>query len=295
MNLKRIHFHLHTFCRYFLATMILSYAFAKIIGTQFTSQPSIYDQPIGSLSGFNLTWFYYGYSFWYGVFIAASQIASALLLFFRKTTRLGVMLFLTFMVNIVLLDFAYDIEGAKGMATVLVLMAFFIFFSEYPLFIKYFFTEPPLFQNQDRPYWMNKIKLAKWIYIPLAFIGIYFGLSTLKAKYMAPNQFYGTWQNEDTNANLKYFNFEFSNTFKINGNHNIDKIAKGKYSFTEDMITLHTFAKGYQDNLKNSKTDDIMNTDSTKMTTFIQGKYRLNGNQLIIQNDSISLELIKVR
>ena len=76
MNWKKVHFYLHTFCRYFLATMILSYAFAKILGTQFTTQPSTYDQPVGSLSGFNLTWYYYGYSFSYGVFIAISQITS---------------------------------------------------------------------------------------------------------------------------------------------------------------------------------------------------------------------------
>ena len=50
MNWKRVHFYLHTFYRYFLATMILSYAFAKILGTRFTSQPSTYDKPISSLS-----------------------------------------------------------------------------------------------------------------------------------------------------------------------------------------------------------------------------------------------------
>ena len=130
MNWKKVHFYLHTFCRYFLATMILSYAFAKILGTQFTTQPSTYDQPVGSLSGFNLTWYYYGYSFSYGVFIAISQITSSLLLFFRKTTRVGVVLFLSFMVNILLVDYAYDIQGAKGMATIMTIMALFIFLSE---------------------------------------------------------------------------------------------------------------------------------------------------------------------
>jgi len=63
MNWRKIHFYLHTFCRYFLATIIISYAFAKILGTQFTSQPSTYDKPVGLLSGFELTWYYYGYSF----------------------------------------------------------------------------------------------------------------------------------------------------------------------------------------------------------------------------------------
>ena len=154
MNWKRIHFYLHTSCRYFLATMILSYAFAKILGTQFTSQPSTYDKPISSLNRFNLTWNYYGYSFWYGIFIAISQIASSFLLLFRKTTRIGIVLFLSFMVNILLVDYACDIQGAKGMATIMTIMALSIFFSEYQLFIKYFFEEPPLFQDFESPNWV---------------------------------------------------------------------------------------------------------------------------------------------
>lgn len=172
--------------------MILSYASAKILGTQFTTQPSTYDKPVGLLSGFELTWYYYGYSFWYGLFIALSQIASAILLFFRRTTRLGILLFLSFMINILLVDFAYDIDGAKGMAVVLTIMALFVFFSEFPLFYKYFLEEPPLFQDKDRPSWVNKFSKVKWVYIPLVFVGFYLLLSILKEKYMGQNQFYGT-------------------------------------------------------------------------------------------------------
>ncbi|MFM9989761.1 hypothetical protein [Flavobacterium sp.] len=295
MNWKRVHFYLHTFCRYFLATMILSYAFAKILGTQFTSQPSTYDQPISSLSGFNLTWYYYGYSFWYGIFIAISQIASSLLLLFRKTTRIGIVLFLSFMVNILLVDYAYDIQGAKGMATTMTIMALFIFFSEYQLFIKYFLEEPPLFQDFESPNWINKSRKAKWIYIPIIFIGLFFGLSTLKSKFMTKNQFYGTWQNTDTNSKFKNFNFEFANTFKINGVHNIDKIANGQYSFANDTLTLKTYTKEYEAFLNNDKTNAILSPDTTKMVTLIKGKYHFNKNVLTIQIDANKIELKKVR
>lgn len=295
MNWKRVHFYLHTFCRYFLATMILSYAFAKILGTQFTSQPSTYDQPISSLSGFNLTWYYYGYSFWYGIFIAISQIASSLLLLFRRTTRIGIVLFLSFMVNILLVDYAYDIQGAKGMATIMTIMALFIFFSEYQLFIKYFLEEPPLFQDFESPNWINKSRKAKWIYIPIIFIGLFFGLSTLKSKFMTKNQFYGTWQNTDTNSKFKNFNFEFANTFKINGVHNIDKIANGQYSFANDTLTLKTYTKEYEAFLNNDKTNAILSPDTTKMVTLIKGKYHFNKNVLTIQIDANKIELKKVR
>ena len=56
------------------------------------------------------------------------------------------------MVNILLVDYACDIQGAKGMATI---MALSIFFSEYQLFIKYFVEEPPLFQDFESPNWVT--------------------------------------------------------------------------------------------------------------------------------------------
>ncbi len=42
------------------------------------------------------------------------------------------------MVNILLMDFAYDIDGAKGMAVVLTILAIFVFFSDYKELIKYY-------------------------------------------------------------------------------------------------------------------------------------------------------------
>ena len=113
MNREKMHLILHTVARYFLASIILMYAVAKILGTQFSSSPSVWDKSVGELSGFELTWFYFGYSFWYGVFIATSQILAASLLFFRRTTRLGITLYLSIMVNILVIDFTYDIRGAK--------------------------------------------------------------------------------------------------------------------------------------------------------------------------------------
>ena len=295
MNWKKAHFYLHTFCRYFLATMILSYAFAKILGTQFTIQPSTYDQPIGSLSGFNLTWHYYGYSFWYGVVIAISQITSSLLLFFRKTTRIGIVLFLSFMVNILLVDYAYDIHGAKGMATIMTIMGFFIFFSEYPLFIKYFLSEPPLFQDEERPNWFKKFSKIKWIYIPLVFVGLFVGLSMLKSKFMGKNEFYGTWTNTDTTAKFKNFNFEAANTFKINGVYNLDQIENGTYAFTKDKISFKTPTKEYREFLEKDKTNAILNPDSTKMITLIEGKYILTEKELIIEDGTSKIILKRKR
>ncbi len=167
-----------------MATMILSYAFAKILGTQFISQPSIYDRPIGQLSGFELTWFYYGYSYWYGLFIAGSQIIASLLLFFKKTTRIGAVVFLAIIGNIVAVDFAYNIDGAKGMAVLLTVMALFILLSDFQAFFKFFIEKEPLFTQNEQPRWISKIHKLKFIYIPIVFVGFFILLSTLKREFM---------------------------------------------------------------------------------------------------------------
>ncbi|MGV0754911.1 hypothetical protein [Empedobacter brevis] len=262
INWKKIHYFTYTFCRYFLATMIISYAFAKIFETQFISQPSVYDKPIGNLSGFELTWFYYGYSYWYGLIIASTQIISSLLLFFRQTTRIGIIIFLTFMINILLMDFAYDIDGAKGMAVVLTIMALFVFFSDYNELIKYFIKTPPLFEK-ERTIKINKISKLKFIYIPLVFIGLFVLITTLKDKFLSQNQFFGAWENVENNERIY---FESANTFQKVNNSTFKPINSGTYTFEKDSIYL----KGTQEE---NRTPEII----------LKGKFNINNNELKIE------------
>ena len=296
MKLKTLHFYAHTFCRYFIATVILSYAFGKILGTQFVTQPSTYDKPIGLLNGFELTWYYYGYSFWYGIAIALSQIISAILLFFRKTTRIGVVLFLSFMINILMLNFAYSIDGAKIMASLLCVMALFIFFSEYSLFFKYFIEQPPFFSNEERPKWVKKFSSVKWIYIPLLSIGLIILLSYLKDKYMGNNQFYGTWQNNDNFSGFDRLSFEAANSFSINNKCSNTKINEGMYTFTKDSIFLKSFTKDYKKKMKQYKINPFSKVDSNKKIIILKGKYTISKNLLDIQiegNKKVSFKRIR--
>lgn len=287
MNWKKVHFYLYTFCRYFLATFIISYAFAKILGTQFTSQPSVYDRPVGSLSGFQLTWYYYGYSYWYGLVIAVTQIISALLLFFRKTTRLGVILYLTFMVNITMVDFAYGIDEAKGMALILTLMALFVLLSDYKVFYKYFITEPELFAEDERPNWLKKAKIVKFIYIPLVFIGIFFLLSAMKKTYMGMNEFYGSWENT---ANGDRLHFEAGNSFQIMKKNEVKRLSSGIYNFSKDSLKLQI--------VSDSAIFSNANNNSSKKSKpvyYLKGKYKLADQSLNITSDETVLNFKRIR
>jgi len=108
--------------RYWLAVEICNYGFAKILETQFAHVYFRADSLVGSLSGYDLTWNYFGYSYALAVIIALFQIGGSILLLFRRTTLLGTVVLLPVLVNVVLIDVFYGIaEGALMNAVVFTL------------------------------------------------------------------------------------------------------------------------------------------------------------------------------
>ncbi|HEY4676870.1 MAG TPA: hypothetical protein VIJ01_06905 [Candidatus Angelobacter sp.] len=55
--------------RYLSAFLLLMYGSSKLLGRQFTLPPEIALRPVGSLSGYQLAWFYYSYSHTYAVIL----------------------------------------------------------------------------------------------------------------------------------------------------------------------------------------------------------------------------------
>lgn len=98
--------------RYLAAFILFYYGFAKVNGAQFTILDSELDRPMGEVSGFWLTWYYFGYSHLYGGFVALAQIAGACLLLFRKTTLLGACLLVPVVANIILIDIGFGIDAS---------------------------------------------------------------------------------------------------------------------------------------------------------------------------------------
>ncbi|WP_430401215.1 hypothetical protein [Flavobacterium sp.] len=288
--MKKYYPVLHTIARYFLASIILMYAVAKIMGTQFSSSPSIWDKTVGELSGFELTWFFYGYSFWYGVFIASSQIIAAFLLFFRKTTRLGIVLYLSIMINILVLDLTYEIDGAIGMAITLTIIALFVFFAEFKSFYKFFIQEPPLHQETDRPNWMNKFSKVKYFYIPLLIAGLFALTYTLKKNIMTKNEFYGAWEPTNKNDWSRIY-FQEASTFSIRGNNNFNEIYTGKYKIDKESKTIDfiAFDKDYISEA------DVLNPDTNRMEVVLSMDFQLKESYMTIRNDSLNIEMKKLK
>jgi hypothetical protein len=80
------------------------YGFANISGSQFTVLDSELTRPLGEVSGFWLTWHYFGYSAAYGNGIATLQILAGVLLVLPRTALAGALLLLPVVINIVVID-----------------------------------------------------------------------------------------------------------------------------------------------------------------------------------------------
>src|SRR5215467_15130049 len=86
--------------RYLSAFLLFTYGSSKLLGRQFTLPPEMALRPVGSLSGYQLAWFYYSYSHVYAVILGLIQLAGGALLLFRKTALLGATVMLPVMTNI---------------------------------------------------------------------------------------------------------------------------------------------------------------------------------------------------
>ena len=102
--------------RYLSAFLLFTYAASKMLGRQFSLPQEIALRPVGSLSGYQLAWLYYGHSHAYAVILGLIHLGGGALLLFRKTALLGAALMLPVMTNIVMINVFYVI-GVGAMCT----------------------------------------------------------------------------------------------------------------------------------------------------------------------------------
>ena len=92
------------------AVLCILYGFAKINGSQFSVLDSELARPMGEVSGFWLTWHFFGYSTVYGTILALVQIGAGILLVVPRTALAGALLLLPVVTNILLIDIFYGVD-----------------------------------------------------------------------------------------------------------------------------------------------------------------------------------------
>jgi uncharacterized membrane protein YphA (DoxX/SURF4 family) len=99
------------FIRYYLALQLLVYGFSKLFKWQFyLPEPNTLFTPLGYLHRDILYWSVMGVSRSYTVFSGLMEVIPALLLLFRPTRLIGALIAAGVMLNVVAINFSYDIS-----------------------------------------------------------------------------------------------------------------------------------------------------------------------------------------
>lgn len=116
------------FCRYYVASSLISYGYAKIFYSQF-QPPTLWKlvQPLGESSPMGLAWTFIGFSKTYTVFSGYAEFVGGVLLLFRRTSVLGALIGFVVMLNVMLMNYCYDIP-VKLYSTQLVLLCLIIMY-----------------------------------------------------------------------------------------------------------------------------------------------------------------------
>jgi uncharacterized membrane protein YphA (DoxX/SURF4 family) len=278
--------------RYFLAYIFLLYGFAKVFRQQFYSLPSTLDTPLGDISGLQLTWRFFGYSYAYTLFIAASQIIGSVLLFFRRTTTLAVVILLPVVVNIVFVNFTHSIP-VKFYSSTYLLMLLYLLFTDYQRLKALFWDHLP-FAGQEPAVFTKKrpLLIAKFLLIFLFFavaIGDNYQSHVAFSKVTTP--LLGVWdvQNYEVNDVPRAANADAAVWTRIY--FDADKLVAIKTSKPRPERFLSTLDDDKRTiKLENFGTDEL----------FVEGEYELpSPDKLIIkvanETETIRVTLNKVR
>ena len=106
--------------RWIAAALCILYGFAKLNGSQFVVLESELARPMGEVSGYWLTWYYFSYSPAYGALIALIQVGGGILLTFRRTALLAALALMPVFVNILLIDIFFRIAVGATLAALLI-------------------------------------------------------------------------------------------------------------------------------------------------------------------------------
>jgi uncharacterized membrane protein YphA (DoxX/SURF4 family) len=125
---------LRSYLRYVLAFAMLGYGLAKVgsVMNQF-AEPSVEQlmKSYGESSPMNLVWTFMGASRAYTRFAGLGEVVGALLLIWRRTTILGAAVSFGVMLNIVMLNFCYDVP-VKQYSFHLLMMALYLLLADAP-------------------------------------------------------------------------------------------------------------------------------------------------------------------
>jgi hypothetical protein len=113
---------------YYLALILMKYGLDKILKTQFyLPEPNILFTPLGKLDKDILFWSTMGTSYSYNLFMGIAEIIPSLLLLIPRTRTLGALIASSVLINVVAINFSFDIS-VKLFSSFLLITSLFLTF-----------------------------------------------------------------------------------------------------------------------------------------------------------------------
>ena len=263
---------LTTAIRYYVAFMLINYGLVKVFHMQM-QPPRLTQllQPLGEYSPMGLAWTYIGYSRGYNLLIGLVEILSGLLLF-RKTMVIGALITVATSINIMAVNYFYDVP-VKMVSTALLLFSIFLLLPYIKSLFTFFIAGkpvqlPPLQQPLFNRNWKRKglfiAKVVLLIIFSIQEITSLFSTQKLIAEYQKKSPLYGIYRIEQTEKqhksipeNWRLIIFEFDN-YKV-------LIRNTDYSPQTESVVIDTAGKKIT--LNNYEFDYRINPDGNILLT----------------------------
>jgi uncharacterized membrane protein YphA (DoxX/SURF4 family) len=195
----RINYWFQLVARFALAFFFITYGLAKLNGNQFIKMGSVLDRPVSQLSGFELTWVYFGYSPLFSGFIAWGQLTCAVLLLFDRTKRIGMLALFPIILNIVLVNFCYNISlGTKVVSSIFLALNTYLILSEFPALKRFLWDDAV--DSRKRPRLVERwawVSFAVRVLLLAAIVASsWLFVTTIKTRFKPETLLTGDWRVE---------------------------------------------------------------------------------------------------
>jgi uncharacterized membrane protein YphA (DoxX/SURF4 family) len=147
---------------YYLSLQLLVYGFDKIFKRQFyLPEPNILFTTVGNTYPDTLYWSTMGISRSYSMFLGISELVAAVLLLFRRSRLAGALLSFSIMVNVVAVNFSFNID-VKIYSCFLLLLSIAVAWPDAGRLFRFLFVQKPVAEKIPGPYDYKKGKLFGW-------------------------------------------------------------------------------------------------------------------------------------
>ena len=263
---------LTTAIRYYVAFMLINYGLYKVFYMQM-QPPRLTQllQPLGEYSPMGLAWTYIGYSQGYNILIGSVEILSGLLLF-RKTVVAGALITVATSINIMAVNYFYDVP-VKMVSTALLLLSIFLLLPYLKALFAIFISgkpvqllpiQQPLFNKS----WKRKSLFIAKLAVLLLFI-VQQGMGILSTKkmiveYLKKSPLYGIYRIEQAGTQGKSIPEDWRLiVFEIDNN----KVLIRNTDYTPQRESVVIDAPGKKITLNNYQFDYQINSDGNILLT----------------------------